>query len=221
VFHGWWHYQHEIWGYDKDLTRIAENGHGGNPHPYLSRPWGWLFLARPVAYYYTSPHNACGMTGTSYNQCSSEILGIGNPAIWWMSIPAFIGTAWAWIARRDWRASSILVMFLVGFVPWCISDFKQRVMFLFYMLPNVPFMVFALTLLIGMAIGSKRAATLRRAVGLAGVSIYLGTVVVLFGFFYPVLSAQTMTYAHWHERIWFHHCQSNQNQHEEDAPCWI
>ena len=211
VFHGWWSYQQEIWGYDKRLS-MADN-----PHPYLSRPWGWLFLARPVAYYYQSP-NTCGAS-----LCSQEILGIGNPAIWWIAIPAFVGTAWTWIARKDWRGPAILLPFIFGYGLWLAADSKNRVMFLFYMLPNEPFMVLAVTLLIGLALGQRHASTLRRGIGIAGSAVYLTGVIVLFGFFYPVLSAKTMTYEQWHERMWFHHCQSGKDvdQHTENSPCWI
>jgi dolichyl-phosphate-mannose-protein mannosyltransferase len=209
VFHGWWRYQQQIWGYANGLTWDK------NPHPYLSRPWGWLLMARPVAYYYQSPHG-CG-AGT----CSQEILGIGNPALWWATIPALIATAWAWVARRDWRASAVLLMFLAGYLPWFREDMHHRVMFLFYMLPEVPFMALAVTFVIGMAIGQRSASTVRQTIGISAVAVYLATTTVLFGFFYPVLSAQTITYSQWHERIWLHNCQTKPDTHHENAPCWI
>jgi dolichyl-phosphate-mannose-protein mannosyltransferase len=209
VFRGWWHYQQEIWGYANNLTWDK------NPHPYLSRPWGWLVMARPVAYFYQAP-KTCGAAS-----CSQEVLGIGNPAVWWPIIPALIATAWAWVARRDWRASALLLMFLAGYLPWFREDMHHRVMFFFYMLPEVPFMALALTLVIGMALGQRSASTVRRTVGVSAVGLYLATVVVLFGFFYPILSARTITYAQWHERMWLHHCQAKPDTHHENAPCWI
>jgi dolichyl-phosphate-mannose-protein mannosyltransferase len=214
VWHGWWKYQTEIWHYANGLTWTK------NPHPYLSRPWGWLLMARPVAYYYQAPGGCSSVPGT---QCSQEILGIGNPAVWWPMIPALFALGWAWVARRDWRASAILLVFLAGYLPWFREDMHQRVMFFFYMLPEVPFMALGLTLVIGLAIGQRSESTVRKAVGTGAVAIYLATVTVLFGFFYPVLSARTITYAQWHERMWFHHCQSGKDldTHHENAPCWI
>ena len=38
-----------------DLALRQHADMDNNPHPYLSRPWGWLLLARPVAYYYQTP----------------------------------------------------------------------------------------------------------------------------------------------------------------------
>jgi dolichyl-phosphate-mannose-protein mannosyltransferase len=209
VFHGWWEYQRAIWGYANNLTWDK------NPHPYLSRPWGWLVMSRPVAYFYQAP-KTCGAAS-----CSQEVLGIGNPALWWPIIPALIATAWTWIARRDWRASAVLVVFAAGYLPWFREDMHHRVMFFFYMLPEVPFMVLALTMVIGLAIGQRSASTIRQAIGVGAVGLYLASVVVIFGFFYPVLSAQTITYAQWHDRMWLHHCQIKPNTHQENAGCWI
>jgi dolichyl-phosphate-mannose-protein mannosyltransferase len=209
VFRGWLAYQKAIYHFHSGLTWDL------NPHPYLSHPWGWLLLARPVAYYYQTP------SGCHAASCSQEVLGIGNPALWWASIPALIATAWAWVARRDWRAAAILLMFLFGYLPWFWENAHHRVMFLFYMLPTVPFMVLAVTMVIGMAIGRRSASTTRRTVGTTTVAVYLAAVVVLFGYFYPVLSARTITYGQWYDRMWFRHCAVKSNEHHENAPCWI
>ncbi len=224
VLRGWWSYQHDIWHYDTTLHAA---------HPYLSRPWGWLLLERPVAYYYQTP-TGCGATA-----CSQEILGIGNPALWWASIPALVGSVWLWISRRDWRASAVVVGFAFGWLPWVIQEMQlvhttpactpagdcHRTMFLFYMVPNLPFMVLAVTMAIGLAVGTRAHSDLRRAVGTTAVSVYLTAVVILFGFFYPVLAAKNITQAQWDQRIWFRHSCNQQtphpNQHHENAPCWI
>jgi dolichyl-phosphate-mannose--protein O-mannosyl transferase len=223
VLHGWWAYQKEIWHYDATL-------HAG--HPYLSRPWGWLLLERPVAYYYETPRG-CGASS-----CSQEILGIGNPALWWASIPALIAMLWLWISRRDWRATAIVVTFALGWLPWVAQELQlvhttpsctpagdcHRTMFLYYMLPNVPFMALAVTMACGLAIGTKVHTDVRRAIGSTAVAVYLATVVILFGFFYPVLAARTITQHQWQERIWFKHsCSSakHPDSAHENGPCWI
>jgi hypothetical protein len=223
VFHGWWTYQREIWHYDVTLHAA---------HPYLSHPWGWLLLERPVAYYYQSP-SGCGAAS-----CSQEILGIGNPALWWASIPALIAVTWVWISRRDWRAAAIIVTFAFGYLPWIFDELQivhtdpmcspagncHRTMFLFYMLPNVPFMVLAVTMAVGLIIGRRTASDTRRAVGASVATSYLASVLILFVFFYPVLAARNIPSSQWHERIWFSRSCStdpHRNQHHEDAPCWI
>jgi dolichyl-phosphate-mannose-protein mannosyltransferase len=209
VFRGWLYYQKQIWDYSNTLTWDA------NPHPYLSRPYGWMLLARPVAYFYASPRN-CGAA-----TCAQEVLSVGNPALWWVAIFALVAAAWTWVARRDWRGSAIVLMFLAGYLPWFREDAHHRVMFLFYMLPNVPFMALAVAMALGLLAGRRVASDTRRGLGIGVAAVYLAGVAVTFAFLYPVLSAQTLTYAQWHERILFHHCAVHPNTHHENAPCWI
>jgi hypothetical protein len=73
-------------------------------HPYESQPWSWMVLSRPVSYYYAAPK--LGQDGCHVQHCSQEILAIGTPLIWWVSIAALvICLAW-WLTQRDWRAGA-------------------------------------------------------------------------------------------------------------------
>ena len=97
-------------------------------------------------------------------------------------------------------------------------------MFLFYMLPNVPLMVLAVTMAVGMVIVPRNAGDVRRAFGASMATSYMAVVLILFVFFYPVLAARNITSTQWHERIWFSHsCSTDpkRNEHHENAPCWI
>jgi dolichyl-phosphate-mannose--protein O-mannosyl transferase len=149
------------------------------------------------------------------------VLSVGNPALWWAAIIALLAAAWTWVARRDWRGGAIVAMFAIGYLPWFREDTKHRVMFLFYMLPEVPFMALAVAMALGLLAGRRAASDTRRGVGLGVIAVYLAAVAVTFGFLYPVLSGQTLTYDKWHERILFRHCAVHPNTHHENAPCWI
>jgi len=194
VFRSWIHDQWQIWNFHDSLDA---------KHPYQSHPEGWLLLARPVSYFYSAPKS--GALGcTAPNGCSKEIIGLGTPAIWWATIPALIGCLWFWISRRDWRAGAALLGVLFAIVPWIPSDtFGQRTMFSFYALPGVPFMILALTICIGYALGPATASLRRRQWGATIVGIYLVLVVVNFSFLYPILSAQVIPTSDWNARIWF------------------
>ncbi len=171
-------------------------------HPYQSHPAGWLWLARPVSYYY--PQNIqAGSFGCTVSSCSREVLAIGTPAIWWMATPALLICGWLWLSRRDWRAVTALALVAAGILPWIRDDLHHRTMFLFYALPAVPFMCLALTLTAGWALGGPTASPRRRATAATATGIYLAAVVVNFAYLYPVLAAQTLTYAQWHARMWF------------------
>ncbi|MCW2543859.1 MAG: glycosyl transferase 39 [Frankiales bacterium] len=188
----WWHYHYEAFHFHDTLV---------STHPYQSRPLSWPFLGRPVSYYYP-PGLKAGTYGCTAPSCSREVLAIGTPAIWWMMIPASIGLIARWVSRRDWRASSLLLMMAVSILAWVPSDMKHRTMFLFYALPSVPFLCLGLALLAGWLLG--RAGTTRRRVASVGVGVYTSLVVLNFIYLYPVLAAVTIPYADWLKRMWFH-----------------
>lgn len=240
----WLSYQCQAYNFHENLTDRDHVGSGnalvpilnfcktdstlhqaGKLHPYLSKPFGWLLLARPVNFYYQSPH--LGQAGChSSSGCVKQVLDLGTPAIWWLSIPALIVVVGVWAARRDWRAAMILVVFAFGFFPWLISEPRQ--MFIFYALPLLPAIVLAITLVAGLVLGRADPpaaapsfaggaaagggrlssaglwfAENRRQVGAFAVGIYLVLVVVNFFWLYPLYVGDTISNAAWHARIWF------------------
>jgi dolichyl-phosphate-mannose--protein O-mannosyl transferase len=96
-------------------------------------------------------------------------------------------------------------------------------MFLFYLLPDVPFMVLALTMAIGMVLGRPILTQARRILGGILVAVYLVGTLWTFAYFYPVLAGQVITYQQWHDRMWFDTCNDDakRDQHVQNAPCWI
>jgi dolichyl-phosphate-mannose--protein O-mannosyl transferase len=193
VFRSWFHYHKAILDFHTNLH---------TPHHYQSHPLGWLALARPVAFFYESPK--LGEMGChAARGCSREVLGIGTPAIWWVSIPALVLMAWYWVSRRDWRAGAVLLCFLIGFVPWMWSDLHDRTMFNFYAAPCLPFMVLAITLVIGRVIGPSDASDTRRTWGAIAAGAYLLLVVLNFFWLYPVLAAEVISYDHWRHLMLF------------------
>jgi dolichyl-phosphate-mannose-protein mannosyltransferase len=162
-------------------------------HPYSSPAWSWLILKRPVAYYYHCFRNAS--TGC---QRPAEILGVGNPAIFWGSILAIPYAMWSWIRRRDWRAGFIVVPFVSQYGPWF---FAARTNFLFYLAPVTPFMVlagaYALKDMMKVELGARRV----RALAPVAAFLLIASV-ALFVFFLPVLTGRITSYNQWHLRMW-------------------
>ncbi|MQA77172.1 MAG: phospholipid carrier-dependent glycosyltransferase [Streptosporangiales bacterium] len=189
IVRNWWHYHVEIYNFHTGLT---------SHHDYQSSPWGWLLLARPVAYFYESP------PGCGADNCSTAITGIGTPAIWWAAIPVILGMLWLWFARRDWRASAVLVGVVVGIAPWL--QYPDRTMFFFYALPALPFIVLALTVAAGWALGPQpppgQPASNRRVGGAIAAGAYVLLVAANFLYFLPIWTAQLITYASWGARMW-------------------
>jgi len=188
-----WHYHVEILAFHNGLS---------TPHTYQSHPSGWLLLARPVSYYYP-PGITAGTYGCTVQSCSREVLAIGNPVLWWGTVPVLGALVWLWASRRDWRAAAMLALVAAGILPWVRDDLHHRTMFLFYALPAVPFMALSAALVAGWLLGGRTATHRRRRWGSVAVGVYACLVVLAFGFFYPVLAAQTIPYADWAQRMWF------------------
>jgi dolichyl-phosphate-mannose--protein O-mannosyl transferase len=163
-------------------------------HPYRSLPQTWPILGRPVAYYYES----CSDTKLAKGECVTaegkveEILGVGNPAIWWMALAAIPILLWFGVRRRDWRAFAILGFYAVQYLPWLIVP---RPNFLFYLTPAVPFICLTLVY-----------ATWRLGEKWWGrwVPVVVVTVVVsAFLFWFPIWMAMEIPQNLWRQRMWF------------------
>jgi hypothetical protein len=83
----WWHYHVAQFEFHDELRQ---------KHPYQSHPAGWLLLARPVSYYYPAGVGL-GDYGCEVESCSREVLAIGTPAIWWMTLPVLLLLLWLWL----------------------------------------------------------------------------------------------------------------------------
>jgi dolichyl-phosphate-mannose--protein O-mannosyl transferase len=187
---------------------IAFDIHLRHPHPYMSQPWDWIVLSRPVSFYYASYTDAAGAHPCPPTGCppgpswSQEVLPLGNPAIWWVSIPAMLFCLGWWLTRRDWRAGASLVGIIAGWLPWFLF-FKRMPQFDYYSLEFLPFLVLCITLCLGLIIGPARASPRRRAIGAAIAGAYVLAVLILFWYFYPVLAGQIIPLSSWSDRMWY------------------
>jgi dolichyl-phosphate-mannose--protein O-mannosyl transferase len=197
MWRGWWAYQHAILRFHEHLDA---------PHPAKSAPFSWLLLGRTVPYDYvgTSDGQKSQVGGAvchAAGGCSQEILAIGNPAVWWAGSACLVVMAGLWVCRRDWRAALVLVSFATSFLPWEL--FPSRTMFLFYALPLLPFMVLGITATAGLVLGPREVTDSRRLTGALVVGVYLITVVLLFAYFYPIMTDQLIPLSSWRARMWF------------------
>ena len=168
-------------------------------HPYESQPWSWLVISRPVSFYYEAPK--FGHDGCQVKSCSQEVLAIGTPLIWWVSIAALVLCLAWWLTQRDWRAGAVLVGVAAGWLPWFL--FLSRTKFYFYAVVFDPFLVISITLCLGLLIGPARGSPARRAIGAALTGAYLLGVLLNFYYLYPVLAAKVIPYSSWLARMWF------------------
>ena len=159
-------------------------------HPYESAPWSWLLLKRPVAYSFAADAG-------SYR----EILAIGNPFTWWPGGVALAVVGVGWIRSGRTLAQPEVVLLaaaLSTYLPWLILSGSRSQVFIWYLLPTIPFLYAALGLWAALAWSSLPG---RIAVGLAALAV-----AVSFVFFYPILTAAPLTPDAWRSRIWFADC---------------
>jgi dolichyl-phosphate-mannose-protein mannosyltransferase len=155
-------------------------------HPYSSAPWSWPLIKRPVSYYFETAPNGDYM----------EIFATGNPLVWWPSLAALLYVAVAWVRRRGAATAEGVVLsgFAFNYLPWVAISGPRSAVFLFYLLPAVPFMCLALALVV------ERLAA-RRRVG-AALALAALALVASFTFYYPLLSKVPLPREAWLRRIW-------------------
>lgn len=196
----WWENQTAMWGYHSHLSAAAVDPSTGavTPTHYgYSRPWTWLLMLKPVNYFSRTDGDV------------SQILAIGNPAIFWASVWTLPYLVFACRRKRDWRAGFVLVAALALYLPWFLVSRPQ---FIFYVLPMTPFLVLAAAY----TLRDLSDATIVMRDPASGHMVesrqhpyrpfvwgYVVAAVALFVWFYPVLTAHPLSPTMWKARVWF------------------
>jgi predicted membrane-bound dolichyl-phosphate-mannose-protein mannosyltransferase len=152
-------------------------------HPFASPWWSWLLDLRPIWMYMGS-----GLASGSV----STIASFGNPAIWWLTIPAVAGAILLIVRRRDARLGVVLTALLFQYLPWIGI---HRLEFIYHFFSAVPFVILCIVAILKeteLRFPSFRAATWG----------YLAVTAVLFCLFYPVLSGLSVPQTYVAELKW-------------------
>ncbi|WP_407568270.1 dolichyl-phosphate-mannose--protein mannosyltransferase [Arsenicicoccus dermatophilus] len=196
------------WGWVPDSLRSLLHYHQDmytsargitSSHPYMSNPWSWLLQGRPTSFYWQNPKR--GEEGCTVDSCAKAITSVGTPTIWWVGTVALVLLVGIWLLRRDWRAGAIVASLAAGYLPWFM--YQERTIFSFYAIVFVPYLVLAVTYVLGMVIGGPQASPGRRRAGLTVTGTYLALTVACFVFFWPLYTAQVIPYAQWQLHMWF------------------
>ncbi len=158
--------QRAIWDYHAQLSAT---------HHYFSPWWTWPWLYRPTWYFWSSSGGTV-----------RGIVALGNPAIWWASVPAVL-----WALVTGWRARDPRRLFAgAGFcllyLPWGLSP--RTLNFSHYLFEALPYACLALGMLLDRAWDGPLARAARGYVALAG---------ALFLLFLPLLTALPVTQGVW------------------------
>src|SRR2546430_15441941 len=97
-------------------------------------------MGRPVAYFYKASNPS------KPTERRREVLGIGNPAIFWIQFIAIPWLAVMWRRKRDWRAALVLPALLLPYGLLFIPGLSlQKDQFFFSASPISPFFALGAT----------------------------------------------------------------------------
>ena len=184
-----WHYHAEAWRFHVGLDTF---------HPYRSNPWSWLVQGRPMLF--VNDEYARGEAGCAADECTAWASSLGTPLLWWTGIAALAYALWRWVTTRDWRFGAVLAGVVGTYLPW--FAFQDRTTYSFYAAPLAPFVVLAVTLLVGAVLGPADAGARRRAVGAVVAGAVVLAIVLNAAYFYPVVTAVPIDKGDWVRRMW-------------------
>jgi dolichyl-phosphate-mannose-protein mannosyltransferase len=154
---------------------------------YQSPPWSWPLLKRPDVHYAAVSHGQI-----------REVLAVGSPIVWWLGLGSFLFATVTAVRSRGRELAPVVVSATIGFtyLPWLLLGQGRSFVFLYYMTPVVPFLCLAA------AWGISRLGRASRWV-LPAVAL---TSALLLVFWWPILTANPISYGGWRERVVFHDC---------------
>jgi hypothetical protein len=199
-----------------------------DPHVYQSNPWSWLVLGRPVDFYYKAGHDQCGaakctreilLMGTPLMWWAFIPMLLWLAWHWlttrdWRAAAVWVAFIAGWLVWFQHLNRTMFLFYMAPLVPFLIIG-----------------LTLALGAMIGPGIGpapirdpvdedadpelldaaeeaADRAAERherslkRRYWGLAGVSVYLGLVIVDFAWMWPLFTAGLLTTDQWDAHMW-------------------
>lgn len=155
-------------------------------HSFSSPWWQWPIMAKPIWFY--------GSKALAVEKLTSSIICMGNPLIWWFSIPALITGIILAIKRKDKYMIVPIFGALFQYIPWMVV---RRMAFIYHYFSVIPFLIIVMVYLL--KIFSEHGGKSAKRV----VYIYLILTALLFIAFYPILSG--MVIPRWYASIleWF------------------
>ena len=146
-------------------------GGASAPHPYASLWPTWLWMKRPVWYYFSVPGGAW-----SHNPASA-IVALVNPVVLFAGEAAILVVLYRWIIGRDLDSMIVAVGFFSQYLPWSLNP--KGLEFSFYFFPSIMCLAPALALVVFRGGGAWR--------GWAAVAVPT-LAAAAFLFFLPVLA---------------------------------
>lgn len=142
-------------------------------HAYGSPWWTWPLDARPIWYY---------MGADLKENLWATIASFGNPAIWWVGMPAIFFSVYIAWKKKDKSMLVVFVAFAFQYFPWILVT---RVAFIYHYFSAVPFLI--LMLVYSMKYLIERDRYFKYIA-----YVYLAIVFICFALYFPVLTGLTV-----------------------------
>lgn len=159
---------------------------GHATHPYASPWWGWPLLTKPLSVFFWQD-NATNI--------ASSIVLMGNPAIWWVGIPAFFAGVGFAVYKRDFRGIYLALAILTLYLPWTVIG---RLSFNYYFYVVTPLWILMISYVLWQITQIWQKESKWLIIG------YLAICVFLFILFYPAISGLAVSRDYVvHYLLWF------------------
>lgn len=169
-------------------------------HPFSSPWWSWWLMTKPLWLYFND-----------LNSSVSTIVCMGNPLIWWGSIP-FMMLSLVKLVRSRFSDKASVFITIPFFLQWLPYASISRCLFIYHFLPNIPFMIFATVYWLNwLCVGSSNPSLKR--LGKVFVAVFLVAVIVFFVVFYPVISGVPISPEYKESLRWF--------EYKEETKAWL
>jgi hypothetical protein len=188
-------------------------------HPYGSPWWSWPLLARPVLYY--AEYSNLGVDHWTGQALVSRMSNLGNPWIWWTSLPCVAALPYFIVKHKSFPATVILLGFITQWLPWSQIS---RVLFMYHMFGGLMFMILALAFVL-----VQLAEQLRPAGRRLLVFNHMALAVVFFFYFYPVWTGLPISgpayflgpeTPPWGPKTWLVNCRTDLRPEQPSLFCW-
>ena len=157
----------------KDIFMYHSRTVLSSEHPFSSKWFTWPVMYRPIWYY----------SGQVSDKIKEGISAFGNPAVWWIGIPALLYNVYLAVVKGDRKATFLIIGYLACLLPWVPVG---RTTYIYHYFPCVPFVC----LMIGNCFEKfyhKNPKAEKKVY-----AAYAIVVIALFVFFYPVLSGMAI-----------------------------
>lgn len=151
-------WQEYMYSYHHDLVAT---------HPYSSMWYTWPITKQSILYW----------VGTTSSGAITRIALLGNPAIWWFSIPCMIYTVVAAIKTRKFEYCFLIIAIISMISSYIGID---RIMFLYHYFPILPFVMLSIVAFMKWICEKTK----------TDIAIYIlvAVIVIVFIKFYPIYS---------------------------------